>query len=324
MKAAALSRAALLLAVVAAGCSDESSSPVAPPRDGEAPTETTVRSTPPPVAPYEPGGDEEYPNGKRLAGRIAQRALTYSRGATARRVAAALPASATGTAALARVLRPAVDPDAWSMAEVVYPQLSGVTTTSLGAMVVVRQTIESSDGRRRTLTRVVDVRLRRSGGPWSLDTIGSVGGTPVGRPSQLSTAARRVLGSSAIELSGSARWDIQRGLVDETLLQVLADAAQRRRFAVAVFRGGHPENVWATERQSAHSAGLAADIYAVDGRPVIAQREPGTPAYELAAELSAGGAYQLGSPWVFGAGGAQSFADAVHQDHIHVQQSPPS
>ena len=101
---------------------------------------------------------------------------------------------------------------------------------------------------------------------------------------------------------------------------MLADAAQRRRFAVAVFRGGHPENVWATDRPSAHSAGLAADIYAVDGRPVIAQREPGTPAYELAAELSAGGAYQLGSPWVFGAGGAQSFADAVHQDHIHVQQ----
>lgn len=314
--------AAALAALIAAGCSGGDEPRQTAPVGDRAADRESVRSGPPRIKPFEPNAAEVFPNGKRLAGRVAQRALTYRRGTTAHQVAAALPASRVGAARLARVLRPAVEPDAWSAAEVVYPQLSGVTATSLGAMVVVRQTTERADGRRRTLTRVVDVRLRRSGGPWSLDNIGSIGGSPVRRPEELSAAGRRVLDSPAIELSDSARWDIHRGRVDDALLRVLARAATRREFAVAVFRAGHPHNVWATDRPSAHSSGLAADIYAVGGRPLITQRSPDTPAYELAEELFAGGAFQLGSPWVFGAGGPRSFSDPVHQDHIHVQQSP--
>lgn len=323
VKGARRAGAVLLLGFLVASCAGDPSASESPSREG-APTATaTVRSTPPPVAPYEPGLAEEFPNAKRLAGRVAERALTYARGTSARRVAAALPASAVGEARLARVLSTAVDPDASSVARVAYPQLSGVTATTVGVMVVVRQTTERSDGRRSIVTRVVDVRLRRSDGPWSLDSIGSVGGRPAARSDGLSQAARRVLDSPAIELSGSARWDIHRGAVDEGLLNALAEAARSRRLSISVFRAGHPPNVWATDRPSAHSAGLAADIYAVDGRPVIAQRAVGSAAYELAAELYSRGAYQLGSPWVFGAGGARSFSDAVHQDHVHIQQSAP-
>ena len=79
-----------------------------------------------------------------------------------------------------------------------------------------------------------------------------------------------------------------------------------------------------TARPSAHSEGLAADIYAIDGRFVITQRLTDSGAYEVASTLLANGATQLGSPWVLGPGGARSFTDAVHQDHIHVQQSPLS
>lgn len=277
---------------------------------------------PPRVERYEPIADEEFANGKRLAGRIAQRALTYRPGQSARQVAAALPPSSTGTRRLGRVLAPAVEAERWSVAEVVYPQLSGVTDTTFGAMVVTRQITGSEEGEQRSLTRVVDVRLRLSEGEWTFDTIGSVGGRPVDPPGEPSAAAREVLDNRNIVLPDSARWDILRGGVDDGLLGALADAAARRRLSVAVVRSGHPRHVWATSRPSAHSSGAAVDIYAVDGRPVIAQRAPGTPAYELAAELYERGAYQLGSPWVFGVGGVRSFTDPVHQDHIHLQQSP--
>ena len=87
-----------------------------------------------------------------------------------------------------------------------------------------------------------------------------------------------------------------------------------------VIQSGHPVNVWATTRRSAHADGRAADIYAVDDELVSAQREVGSPAYELTGRLIAAGAAQVGSPWDF-AVGVGSFTDPVHQDHIHLQQS---
>jgi hypothetical protein len=314
--------AAAVTALSLAACTGDDAPRGAAPVGTTSESSKTTRDKPPRVTSYEPIADEEFPNGKRLAARIAQRALTYRRGATAREIAADLRPPGAAVPRLARALKPAVDPDSWSAAEVVYPQLSGVTDSSLGAMVVMRQTMGRSDGRRRTVTRVVDVRLRRASGPWSLDTIASVGGRPVPRPGTLSAAAERVLDNPNIVLPDSARWDIHRGNVDPALLRALARAAASRKLSLAVIRSGHPHAVWATSRPSAHSAGAAADIYAIAGRPVIAQREVGSEAHALAEELIAGGAYQLGSPWVLGAGGPQSFTDAVHQDHIHVQQSP--
>lgn len=280
----------------------------------------TVPASRPEVDPFVPDRAEGYANGKRLAGRIAQDALTYRRGATAREVAASLPAAAVSARKLAQVLEPVVDSEMRSAGEVVYPQLSGVTPTSLGTMVVVRQTLEDRDGGRTSVTRVLDVRLRRSGGPWSLDTIGSVGGQEVSRPSSLTPEAERVLDHPNIELPDSARWDIYRGGVDRSLLAALARAAEDHELSIAVLDTGHPPNVWATDRPSAHSRGFAADIYAVDGRLVVRQRRAGSDAHAVAQAFFAGGARQVASPWSFG-GGARSFTDAVHQDHIHVQQS---
>lgn len=280
----------------------------------------TVPVSRPQVEPFVPDSAEVYANGKRLAGQIAQDALTYRRGATAREVAESLPDAAVSTRRLARILAPVVDPEMRSTGQVVYPQLSGVTETSLGVMVVVRQTLESADGARSSFTRVLDVRLRRSGGPWEFDSIASVGGRPMSRPASLPDEAERVLDHPNIELSDSARWDIYRGNVDPSLLTALANVADEHELAVAVIKSGHPPNVWATDRASAHSRGFAADIYAVDGELVIRQRQVGTGAHAAARMFFEGGARQLGSPWSFG-GGRRSFTDPVHQDHIHVQQA---
>lgn len=270
---------------------------------------------------YEPPVEEPYANGKRLAGRVAQRLATFGPRASAKKIASGVGAARGQAAQLEGVVTPLLDPALRSAGEVIYVQLSGVTATTLGAMVVVRQHLEDAAGARRLVVRVMDVRLRRNGGPWSLDQVASVGGRAVGRPSELSAAAARVLDHPSIQLPDTARWDIHRGDIDEGLLRSLADAADRWPIAVTVLRTGHPPNVWATGRPSAHATGRAADIYAVDGTPVLLQRVKGGKARLLATAFLRAGAAQIGSPWILPPGGRRSFADAVHWDHIHVQQT---
>lgn len=311
----------------AAGCGEDPAAPAQ--RDAGRPPLPVETQPPKPFeqpslrfAPYEPPAVEPYVNGKRIAGRVAQRLATYDPGTTAVALAATVAPRAMAPGELGRMVAPLIQADRRSSGEVLYAQLSGVTPTTLGVMVVVRQHLEEPYGRRSSVTRVFDVRLSRTTGPWSLERVGSVGGTPVPRPARLSAAAARVVDHPNIMLPDSARWDIYSGAIDDGLLGALANAADRRRIAIAVLRTGHPANVWATTRQSAHTSGYAADIYAVDGRLVVTQRANGSAAQQLAAAFLAGGAKQVGSPWVLPPAGTRSFTDAVHQDHIHVQQVP--
>ena len=283
---------------------------------------TPLPVSPPDIPAFEPAAIEGQASAKRVGARIAQTVLTYRRGSTPEEIAKSVTRSPGPVGDVAKALRPAFRHASRSWARVVYPQLSGLTVTTAGTMVVVKQTIEAADARRRQWTRVVDVRLRLSGGRWGLDRLATVGGRALSRPRLLPPAAESVLENPKIQLSDSARWDIYRGRVDMALLSALNDAAERHRLAISVFASGHPRNVWATGRESAHTQGLAADIYEVDGRLVAAQRDAGSAAFDLTGELLAGGAVQIGSPWVFAPGGSRSFSDATHQDHIHVQQRP--
>jgi hypothetical protein len=220
---------------------------------------------------------------------------------------------------LARIITPLVDPAASSVGEVVYPQMAGTTATSAGVMVLVRQRRLAGE-RTSSATRVLDVRLtRKPGGRWRVERLAGAGGTPPERPAELSRAARRALRHPDLTFSDTARWDIQRGGIDDALLTALADAARERPLSVHVLRTGHPELVWGTGRRSAHSVGRAADIHAVSGQLVIRQRQAPSPAYRLASRFAAGGAAQLGSPWTFG---ANTFSDSIHTDHLHLQWTP--
>jgi hypothetical protein len=188
-------------------------------------------------------------------------------------------------------------------------------------MVVVDQTVESPEGERTTFRRVLDIRLRRTGQRYALDQLASIGGGPVRRPGSLSPVESRIVSDPRVTLSDSARWDIYRGEVDEALLEAILSVAGRRPVAIGALISGHPLNVWETNRVSAHSQGLAADIYAVGGELVVEQRTPGTAANQMAAELLGGGAAQVGSPLAVVEAGTRSFSDGVHQDHVHVQQA---
>lgn len=272
---------------------------------------------PPKVPVYEAFGEEVTPAGKSLSAKIAQTALTYSRGESVRPVATRV--GRFGSRVSPSVLRPAFVPGSRSWAKTIYPQMAGYTGDTMGAMVVVRQTTEDEQGRRTNQTRVVDVRLKLVGGEWELDRLGSVGGSPVKRPVDLSPEAKAVLDDPAIDLPDSSRWDIYRGEVSDDLLAALSSAAGSFRFRVAVLKTGHPPSVWGTSNPSAHSEGAAADIWSVAGKPVVLQRESGSAAFDLASAWVSGGAVQVGSPWTFTSDGFSTFTDEVHQDHIHVQ-----
>ena len=266
---------------------------------------------------YQPLAEEQYPNGKRLAADIAQRVMTYGHGATPEEVARELVSSPADAARLSATIAPLVEPRMRSGGRVVYPQFSGVTASSLGAMVVVRQVLEDAAGRRRSETRVLDIRLRREDGAWQLEKIVSVGGRRRPRPADLSPAATRVADHPDITLSDSARWDLYGRRVNEALLARLAELAEKFPISISVLSSGHPRNVWRTDRRSAHTDGFAADIYAVNGRLVVSQQRTGSAAYELVRTAVAGRARQVGSPWRLGPG---SFSDVVHSDHVHIQQ----
>ena len=311
---------AVMLAALAWGCGGAAAThPEKRQSPAAARPEQPLRELPQP-APYEPDPAERFPNAKRLAARAAQRLLTYDAGATAREVAGAIAPAGQSGASLARVIAPGVAPGSNSIGQVTYVQTSGVTPTSFGAMVIVRQTLQAAEGTRRAVTRVADVRLSRAGGPWSVDSVVSIGGSPLPRPAGLSRAAQRVLDSRTIELPDTARWDIYRGAIDDDLLTVLADAARTRRLTLSVLRTGHPRNVWRTDRRSAHNPGAAADIYAVDGALVVRQQQAGSAAYGLVRYFRQRKARQIGSPWDFDGRGKATFTDAVHGDHVHLQQ----
>jgi len=286
-------------------------------------TATTSPPAPRPPAPesppaYEPAGGEVLAAAKRVAGRAVQQLATYEPGTSHRSVAARLLPPGRDPAAVLDAAAPLLVSDAASAGEVVYAQLGGLTPSAAAVMVVLRQALRPAGGGTSVTTRTLDVRLRRAGRRWVLDELVSVGGRPVARPGDLPDVARAVLDDPRIRLPDSARWDVHRGAVDRRLLQAMRAMAERQPYAVSVLVSGHPRNVFGTSRRSNHNAGRAVDVYAVAGRLVVQQQRRGSAAYRLARWLDGDGISELGSPWAFGGGGARSFTNTVHRDHLHI------
>jgi hypothetical protein len=322
--AAALLTATLLTLVVAA---------VAPPACPAWPAngllETTearrsivreYRITPPEPKPYRVPGTDVAREAKRVACRVAEAVTTHERWTRADEIGReAAGSDGARRRARARAAAPLHRPYSWSRGVVVYPQLGGLRGDRASVMVVVRREIGVGPRVERTETRTLDVRLVRENGSWRFDSLASVGGSPVSRPSTLSRAAAAVVDDPRIELPDTARWDIYRGLVSPRLLRLMARMADRGPYGVTVLRTGHPPQVFGTDRMSQHTVGEAVDLYRVVGRDVCESRGEGSAARGLVhwlltrQELS-----QLGSPWTLDAGGARSFSDAVHQDHLHI------
>lgn len=309
--------AVLAVAMVLGGCSGKGEGVGL---SGLSPSRPSTTTTSPPrldaPVPYVPvPGEVEQPL-KSVAAVTMQTLMTYDSGnssaeaARQRLIASGAPPQIADKAGSVLVAGSS------SAADIVYPQLGGLTSERASVMLVVRQRLLNG-AERQTVVRTVDVRLLRSGALWVIEDVASFGGEAVSPPAELPASARRVLADPAIDLPDSARWDISAGLVSEPVLALLADLAQRHRLGVTVFATGHPHEVFGTTRLSNHTRGAAVDLWLVD-TPVVSQRAPNGRIPGLVSDLLALGVTELGAPFdVDGPGGA-NFTDMVHQDHLHI------
>lgn len=266
--------------------------------------------------PYVAVPGEIEPSLKAVAAVTLQTLMTYDPGSSTAEAARQRLIDSGAPAAIADKAGPVLFAGASSAADIIYPQLGGLTGERASVMLVVRQRLLNGV-QRQTFVRTVDVRLLRRDGRWSIEDVASFGGDPVTVPPELPASARRVLADPAIDLPDSARWDISAGRVGEPILALLADLAQRHRLGVTVFATGHPHEVFGTTRVSNHTRGAAVDLWLVDA-PVVSQRDPNGAISVLVRDLLGRGVTELGAPFdVDGLGGA-NFTDTVHQDHLHL------
>lgn len=266
---------------------------------------------------YQPLPGEPAPEAKQAAADAVQALTTFEAGPDpALEVRTALtglgaPAELVGQAA------PLLVVGASSAGDILYPQLGGLTAASASVMVVVRQRLLAG-GVGRAVVRTLDVRLARRAEAWVVTGVESAGGVPPDPAPPPSAVAAPVLANDNVGLTDTARWDILAGGVDDRVLSVLARLGMEHRLDVTVLATGHPHEVFGSSHVSNHTEGRAVDIWALDGRPVLEQRDPAGPLAALARSLLAEGVTELGGPWDLDGPGGASFTNTVHQDHLHV------
>jgi len=280
-----------------------------------APTTTTQ----PPLASYDayvPATGEVEPEVKALAARFLETLGSYPPGSGGEQAARSRLEANGFDPALAAAGSSMLGGDAAALG-VVYPQYGGLTSDRASVMAIVKQTARSAEGAEITSTRTIDVRLDRTGGAWAVTGIAADGSRVAAAVAAPSDAARTLLASERVVLSGSAAADVRAGAVDDRIVQLLLRVAERHSLSVTVFATGHPPEVFGTSSTSNHAKGRAVDIYAVDGVPVAGSR-PGGPVSTVLTEAVAAGSTEIGGPWDLDGPGGASFTNALHADHLHL------
>jgi hypothetical protein len=296
---------------------DAQAVPTSPsPSPEPAPVPAPPPHSPPPSTPYAVAPADRYPKAKQLAAGVVEILTNYEPDTSFRSLVAKVARGRERRGVTLRAAKPLLRDGMWSRGRIVYPQLGGVTADRMSVMVVVEQRVGTARAE-HTVTRTVDVRLRRDGKAWAFDTLASAGGTPVDRPDDLPAAAAAVVDDPRIELPDSAKWDIYRGTISGELLRQMAALADRTPYSVTTLSSGHPYHVFGTDRQSNHTRGRAVDVYAFDQRLVVDDRvNSSTTRTHVEWLLDRAEVAELGSPWALGTG--RSFTNVVHQDHVHI------
>ena len=276
-------------------------------------TSTTATAPPAPTL-YEPPPTEPEGELKATAARFVETLGTFGPGGGAVEAAAnRLEAAGFDRGLAAQALGIISGADS-SSAEIVYPQLGGLTGSEASVMVIVSLERRAAGGGVESVSRTVDVRLRR-GGTWTVTAVASDGGgAPAGAVP--GTVAEQVLASDRLTMSDSARWDVAAGRIDPRILGLVLDLSAVSPLSITVFATGHPLNVFGEASVSNHTRGRGVDIWGVGGAPVLGAG-PGSPARAVADAALAAGVTELGSPWDLDGPGGPSFTNALHADHLH-------
>ena len=284
---------------------------------------TTTTIPPPPLAPrfVVPEG-EVVREAKQLASDIAYDLTTYEREDDPAARFAGI-AGGTDVDLLAEVGEPLTHPGRWSRGEVLYPQMGGLTSEKTSIMVVTRQTVGTGSEPEFTVVRTLDIRLVMGPTGWEFEALASAGGAF--EDVEDLQLAHAVAADPRIEMPDSARLDILAGEVSPVLLSLMSEIADITPYGITVMATGHPYHVFETNLVSHHSVGRAIDINRVGGRHVIDDREPSSETRALVQWLWENSeVVQVGSPWDIDSGPTRSFANTVHQDHIHVAVIGPN
>jgi hypothetical protein len=218
--------------------------------------------------------------------------------------------------ALARQAGALLPPASPAVVEIVYPQYGGLTTREASVMTVARQWwIENDDVRDRAVT--TDIRLTRDDGRWSVTQLRPV---PATDPSELELPAQAAALAMlpGVDLPAAALADLADGVVQAVVIDALIELAEEFELSVCVFRSGHPENVFGTNRVSNHTQGRAVDVWAIDGRPVVTMDAADPTLLRFIEAARDAGGTQIGGPVDLDGPGGVHFTDHVHQDHVHI------
>lgn len=272
------------------------------------------------IPPYSVLAGEVEPACKDAAVLAVQAAMTWRDGASEPAAAVERLKKLGSPPQSVATLTPLLGRSPWSSVEVIYPQYGGLVRdlSSASVMVVGEQVVPSEhEVVRRPFT--FDVRLTNAPTGWQATEI-LLGPTPAPAP-RVSAVASALLLNDRVLLPQAAQADIQAGLIDDLVLTLLMGLSERWRLHVQVLSTGHPFTVFATDRQSNHTRGRAADVWAIDDVPVIDhERSPWRALMEAAAGL---GSDEIGGPEdIDGVRGRPYFSDQVHQDHVHLGFEP--
>lgn len=307
-----------------AGCSADSESGGTAPTASQRPVATSSTSTTttlpplPVVVPYQVVPGEPGADAKLAAARFIEAATNFgSEPANDNAFNAAL-ATTTNPAAVEAELAPLRPAGSVSVGQIVYPQMGGLLANRASVMVILRQSVRTG-GAVTESSRTIDVRVDRIDGIWTVADIDSIGAgnPPAAQPPDPSVQA--LLDNGQVSMPDSARADLLSGLVDPRIVNLLNQVALTHALDITVFATGHPSEVFGSTSESNHTAGRGVDIWSIDGRPVFEQRQDAASgAHDVVSAALAAGATEVGSPWDLDGPGGASFANELHQDHVHL------
>jgi hypothetical protein len=204
---------------------------------------------------------------------------------------------------------------AHSALEVLDAQYGGILSSTASVLVVTRTWTRSSAGELNEGGRTFDVRLSLRGSSWRVTAIHP--SRPGPREGQLTSAARKVLGSDRIVLPPAARRDVRSGQVHDSALVAMLTVARAFRIEISVIRSGHPIHVFGTDRLSDHPQGRAFDTWRINGHAVVDPRTSRQLVTGYMHAVADAGSYNVGGPYLLGSA-PQWFSDDTHHDHVHA------
>ncbi len=222
-------------------------------------------------------------------------------------------AAAGFDAALADQCAPLLGAGQAASCRVVDAQYGGILSSSSSVLVVIDQWHLGADGVVTPGGTTLDIRLTRASPRWRVVAVHPAAPGPAS--SAPPAEARAVLADPRVRLPYAARGDVATGAIATSVLRTLRSLAQQHVVDVSVVRSGHPLYVFGTTRPSDHPKGHAVDVWALDGRPLVAPANHALAVQGMQLAV-AHGAYNVGGPVRLS--GTQYFSDATHQDHIHL------